>query len=369
MDRVDLEGKEVPAERERAREPYRAIASEGPDLEDATRPHRSGEHVEEPSLGRGDLDRRETGRGAVRERRLERGVPGDEVLLEVPVDVVPERRGHRAPSGAGQRAPPKPLARVATTGLAPGPGGHPTARSAGGRRRDFRISLRHPLLTGAGAHPVTRALPIAVLASGEGTTLEGLAEEVDAGRLPARIVLVVADRPGARALDRARRRAIPAVLLPARGVDRESWSARLTEEISAHGAELVVLAGFLRVLPPSWVERWRGRAINLHPALLPKYGGPGMYGHHVHEAVLAAKETETGVTVHEVTGAVDGGPVLLQEKVPVVPGDTPEDLRDRVHPVEVRLLAEAIRRFAEGGWPLPYPLLAEAPSAGGDAGR
>ena len=216
---------------------------------------------------------------------------------------------------------------------------------------------------------MTRALPIAVLASGEGTTLEGLAEEIDAGRLPARIVLVVSDRPGAHALDRARRRAIPAVLLPARGVDREAWSARLTEEVSAHRAQLVVLAGFLRIFPASWVERWRGRAINLHPALLPKYGGPGMYGHHVHEAVLAAQDAETGATVHLVTGTVDGGPILLQERIPVVPGDTPDSLRERVHPVEVRLLAEVIRRFAEGAWLLPYPDLVAAPASGREPAR
>jgi phosphoribosylglycinamide formyltransferase 1 len=195
---------------------------------------------------------------------------------------------------------------------------------------------------------VTRPIPIAVLASGEGTTLDALADEVESGRLPARIVLVIADRPSAAVLEKARRHGLATLVLPARGVDPEAWGARLTSELEARGTELVVLAGFLRILPPSWVEHWKGRAVNVHPALLPKFGGPGMYGSHVHEAVLAAHEPETGVTVHLVTGEVDGGPPLVQERVPVQPGDTPQTLRSRLHPVEVRLLADVIRRFAEG---------------------
>ncbi len=201
---------------------------------------------------------------------------------------------------------------------------------------------------------MTRTLPIGFLASGEGSTVVGIADEIDAKKLPARIALVVSDRTRARVLEHARGRGLPSLLLPGKGIDSETWGNSLTSELVAHEVELVVLAGFLRILPPSWVERWRGRAVNLHPALLPRYGGLGMYGRHVHKAVLAAKELETGVTVHLVTGEVDGGPVILQERLPVLPGDTPESLRVRVHPVEVRLLAEAIRRFADGSLPLPY---------------
>ena len=202
---------------------------------------------------------------------------------------------------------------------------------------------------------MTVPLPIAVLVSGQGTTLDGLADEIEAGRLPANVVVVVSDRPNAPAIDKARRRGYPTVLLATRGLAPETWAANLTSELDAHGAELVVLAGFLRVLPTAWVERWRGRAINLHPSLLPRYGGPGMWGHHVHEAVLSAKEAETGVTVHLVTSDVDAGPSIAQERVPVLPGDTPDSLRERLHPVEVRLLADTIRRFAEKELPLPYP--------------
>ena len=210
---------------------------------------------------------------------------------------------------------------------------------------------------------MTRTLPVAVFVSGEGTTLEGLAELAAVGQLPIRISLVVADRPGIPALERARRRGIPTVVLPTRGVDPNVWSDRITKELTDRGVDLVVLAGFLSILPPRWVERWLGRAINIHPALLPRHGGPGMYGERVHRAVLAAGETESGATVHIVTNEVDGGPRVAQEKVPVLPGDTPETLRARLHPVEVGLLAATLRRFADGELPLPYtvPKVAERP--------
>jgi len=207
-------------------------------------------------------------------------------------------------------------------------------------------------------------LPIAVLVSGEGTTLEGLAELAVGGHLPVRIVLVVSDRPNIRAIERARLRGIPTVVLPSRGVDPDVWSDRLTAELIEKGVELVVLAGFLSILPPRWVDRWLGRAINLHPALLPRHGGAGMYGPRVHRAVLTSGDRETGATVHVVTADVDGGPILAQERLPVLPGDTPDSLRARLHPVEVALLAATLRRFAEGQLPLPYPGLSATPRTG-----
>jgi len=201
---------------------------------------------------------------------------------------------------------------------------------------------------------VTRTLPVAVLVSGEGTTLEGLAELAVGGHLPIRICLVVSDRPNIPAIERARRRGIPTAVLPTRGVDPDLWSDRLTKELLDQGVEFVVLAGFLSILPSRWVERWAGRAINIHPALLPRHGGPGMYGMKVHKAVLAAGEPETGATVHVVTSDVDGGPIVAQERMPVLPDDTPESLRVRLHPIEVALLAATIQKFAEGELPLPY---------------
>jgi phosphoribosylglycinamide formyltransferase-1 len=201
---------------------------------------------------------------------------------------------------------------------------------------------------------VTRTLPIAVLVSGEGTTLEGLAELAAGGHLPVRIALVVSDRPQIPAIERARRRGIPTTVLPTRGVDPDAWSDRLTKELRDQGVELVVLAGFLSILPTRWVEQWHGRAINIHPALLPRHGGPGMYGPRVHRAVLASGDRETGATVHIVTADVDAGPTIAQERLPVLPNDTPDSLRARLHPIEVNLLAATIRRFAEGELPLPW---------------
>jgi phosphoribosylglycinamide formyltransferase-1 len=206
-----------------------------------------------------------------------------------------------------------------------------------------------------------RSLRLAVLVSGEGTTLEYLAEQIDGGRLPAQIVLVVADRPHARAIERARRRGLPTVVLPLKGVPEALWATQMDHELSERRAELVVLAGFLSVIPGSWLSGWVGRVINLHPALLPKFGGPGMYGHRVHEAVLRAAEHESGATVHLVTAEVDGGPILSQARVPVLTGDTPETLEARIRPVERELLVHAIRRFADGAWPLPYAPPAERP--------
>ena len=197
-------------------------------------------------------------------------------------------------------------------------------------------------------------LSLAVLASGEGTTFEAIAEAISGGHLAARIALLVADRPGAGALERARRRGLPTAVIASRHRDPEEWAAELTRTLQSFEVELVVNAGWLAILPPSWNRTWYGRAINLHPSLLPKYGGRGMYGHPVHAAVLAAREVETGVTVHLVTDAIDRGPILLQRRVPVLATDTPETLRERLRPVEQELLLEAIRRFADGRWPLPY---------------
>jgi phosphoribosylglycinamide formyltransferase-1 len=208
-----------------------------------------------------------------------------------------------------------------------------------------------------------RALPIAILASGEGTTLEAFAEAVSGGHVPARIQVVISDRPHAPAIERARRRGLPTAVLPFRGTPEDVWSARTDAVLRERGVELVLLAGFLSILPGSFVRAWKGRVINLHPSLLPKYGGRGMYGSRVHEAVLAAGDPETGATVHLVTDDVDRGPVLEQLRVAVEPGDTPETLRERVRPLEQRALIDVVRRFADGVWPLPYRSEPERPPA------
>jgi phosphoribosylglycinamide formyltransferase-1 len=198
-------------------------------------------------------------------------------------------------------------------------------------------------------------LALGVLASGEGTTLDGLAAAIENESDSVRIALVISDRAHARALERAQRRGFATSVQSTSGADVEEWAERITSELEAHNVDLVILAGFLSILPPSWVARWRGRAVNLHPSLLPRYGGRGMHGRRVHAAVLAAGDRETGVTIHLVTRDVDGGPPVAQQRVRVEAGDTPESLRDRLRPVEVELLASTVRRFADGSLPLPYP--------------
>lgn len=197
-------------------------------------------------------------------------------------------------------------------------------------------------------------LAVAVFASGEGTTLEALAEQAAGGHVPIRIVLVLSDRPTAAVIEKARRRGLPTVVLPLRGEDAQRWTQEASQLLRTAGTSLVLLAGFLSVLPPVFVRQWEGRIINTHPALLPKFGGKGMYGDRVHAAVLAAGESETGATVHLVTEELDAGPILAQQRVPVEPGDTPETLRHRVQTAERVALYSVLGRFAEGQLPLPY---------------
>ncbi|MGC2288652.1 MAG: phosphoribosylglycinamide formyltransferase [Thermoplasmata archaeon] len=199
-----------------------------------------------------------------------------------------------------------------------------------------------------------RRLALGILASGEGTTVEALAEQAAGGHVPARIALVFSDRPYAPVLEKARRRGLATAVLPLKGTLPEKWTANATTILTEAGVELVVLAGFLSILPPSFTKVWEGRAINIHPSLLPRYGGKGLYGDKVHAAVLAGGDAETGATIHLVTDEVDGGPVLAQQSVLVEPGDTPERLRLRVQAAERVALYSVITRFAEGEWPLPY---------------
>jgi phosphoribosylglycinamide formyltransferase 1 len=201
---------------------------------------------------------------------------------------------------------------------------------------------------------MARPLPIAVLVSGRGSTLEALAETVQGGHLPARLAIVVADRPHAPAIELARHRGLPTEVLPYRGLPEAEWADRLDRLLGDRGVELVVLAGFLAILPERFLARWEGRVINLHPSLLPRHGGRGFYGTHVLAATLASGDLETGVTVHLVTREVDGGPILAQERVVIAPGETVETLRERLRPYEIALLERVIRDFADGVLPLPY---------------
>jgi formyltetrahydrofolate-dependent phosphoribosylglycinamide formyltransferase len=189
-------------------------------------------------------------------------------------------------------------------------------------------------------------LRIAVLLSGAGTSLENLLGEIDAGRLDAEVVCVLASKTSAGGLERARRRGIPARAIPRREYpDVEAFNDALHAELGRHGVDLVAMLGFLS---PFRVRGYAGRVINVHPALIPAFCGQGYYGHRVHEAVLESGVKLSGATVHFADDEYDHGPIILQESVPVRDDDTPDTLAARVQAVERRLVPEAIRLFGEG---------------------
>ena len=179
---------------------------------------------------------------------------------------------------------------------------------------------------------------VAVLVSGGGTNLQTLLDALQNSPV-ARVVRVISSRPGAGALERARRAGVATTVL-ANPADPNELLVALRD------AQLVVLAGYLKLVPPVVVAQFRGRMINIHPALLPDFGGPGMYGHHVHAAVLASGARESGATVHFVDEAFDRGDIIAQEKVRVEPADTPETLAARVLEAEHRLLPRVVLDLA-----------------------
>ncbi len=188
---------------------------------------------------------------------------------------------------------------------------------------------------------------IAVLVSGGGRSLENLAERIRARTLDCEIALVLSNAADAGALQRAERLGIPRAVVPHREFRHAAeFSRRVFAEVERSGAELVVLAGFLRllVIPDAWL----GRVINIHPSLLPAFGGKGCWGHHVHEAVLARGVQFTGCTVHYVTNEYDAGPILLQRCLAVRPDDTADSLAARVFEEEKLALPEAIELHLSG---------------------
>ena len=179
---------------------------------------------------------------------------------------------------------------------------------------------------------------VAVLVSGGGTNLQALLDALHDSPI-AQVTRVISNRPDAGALERARRAGVPTTVLRDANDPAELQSALA-------GAQLVVLAGYLKLVHSSVVARFRGRMINVHPALLPAFGGPGMYGPRVHEAVLASGAKESGATVHYVDEAFDRGDIIAQEKVRIEPGDTPDTLAGRVLEAEHRLLPRVVLELA-----------------------
>lgn len=208
-------------------------------------------------------------------------------------------------------------------------------------------------------------LKIAVLVSGGGTNLQALMDAEKKWRqegkaLPYTVALVVSSSKNAYALERAAAAGVPSTVVSpyttlgsekaktaSRDEKRFAVSNGVLKLCQEHQIEAIVLAGFLTVLGGDIIQEYKGRIINLHPALLPKFGGEGMWGHHVHEAVLAAGETESGCTIHLVDSGCDTGEILLQKKVPVLPGDTPESLYARIAPQEHVAMVEGVEFLAQ----------------------
>lgn len=185
---------------------------------------------------------------------------------------------------------------------------------------------------------------VVVLISGSGSNLQALIDGVQAGDLPIALVGVISNRPDVLGLERAEKAGIPHQVLDHKAfTDRESFDRALMETIDSYQPDLVVLAGFMRILTPEFTNHYLGRMLNIHPSLLPKYQGL-----HTHQRALDAGETRHGVTVHFVTAELDGGPSAIQASVPVLPGDDASSLAKRVQKQEHIIYPLAVKWFAEG---------------------
>jgi len=190
---------------------------------------------------------------------------------------------------------------------------------------------------------------IAICVSGRGSNLVALLDALR-GEPLAEPVLVLSNRADAPALERARERGVAAEPFDD-GKNAAEWLERLTR----HRVDLIVLAGYLKLVPAAVIAAYRGRILNIHPALLPAFGGPGMFGSHVHEAVIASGATHSGATVHLVDERYDEGAILAQARVLLLPGDTPDTLAARVLAVEHLLLPAVVLAAARAGHPIPLP--------------
>jgi len=196
-------------------------------------------------------------------------------------------------------------------------------------------------------------LKLGFLASGNGSSAQALVEAIRAGTLAAEPRLMVSNVKAAPALAWAEAAGIPALCVPTK-IDPDAADRRLAEEMAAHGVELIVMSGYLRRLGPAILSRYAGRIVNIHPGPLPEFGGQGMYGRRVHEAVLAAGLPASSIVIHVVDEEYDHGPELARRSVPIEAGDTPETLEARVKAMEPAFFVETLRRIAAGELALPH---------------
>ncbi|MFZ5974330.1 MAG: phosphoribosylglycinamide formyltransferase [Bacillota bacterium] len=189
---------------------------------------------------------------------------------------------------------------------------------------------------------------IGVLVSGSGSNLQAIIDAIESGTIDARIAVVIADRPGVFALERAKNHGIRGICISRKGKSRAALNEAILKELDEAGVDLVVLAGFLSILDARVVARYKNAIMNIHPALIPSFCGPGYHGMHVHEAAVRYGVKVSGATVHFVDEGTDTGPIILQECVKVYPQDDAHALAERVLKVEHRLLPEAVRLFVNG---------------------
>ncbi|MFN3514434.1 MAG: phosphoribosylglycinamide formyltransferase [Phenylobacterium sp.] len=195
-------------------------------------------------------------------------------------------------------------------------------------------------------------LRIAFLASRNGSSFRAIVETIEAGSLPAAACLLVSNNRAAPALDFAQAHGVPTLVLPTK-TDPEAADARLAEALAEAGADLVVLSGYLRRLGPATLSRFRNRILNIHPGPLPDFGGEGMYGRRVHEAVIAAGAAESAVVIHLVDEVYDNGPAIARRAIPLAAGETPESLEAKVTAAEPAFFVETLGRIARGELKLP----------------
>ncbi len=185
---------------------------------------------------------------------------------------------------------------------------------------------------------------IAIFASGSGTNAQKIIEHFNAND-EIEVSLVLSNNPGAFVLERAKKMGIPSYVF-----DRQMFyeTTQVGDILRQIGIDFIVLAGFLWLIPPDILQSWQNRIVNIHPALLPKYGGKGMYGDRVHRAVIEAGENETGITIHYVNDKYDDGEIIFQDKFAVLPGDTPESIAERIHVLEHKHFPRVIEELIKG---------------------
>ncbi len=189
---------------------------------------------------------------------------------------------------------------------------------------------------------------LAVFISGSGTNLQSIIDNCGNGFIPGQVVLVISSKKDAYGLERAKKAGIDTVVFRRKEFpDGKTADEYLLRLLATYEVDLIALAGYLKMIPPPVVRQYRDRIVNIHPALLPKYGGKGMYGARVHQAVIEAGDTESGVTIHVVDEIYDHGRILAQETVPVKPDDAPEDLAARVLKVEHSLYSRVLKDLCE----------------------